>query len=138
MRYIIFCLLSILATVSFADSNLELLDPWVRQAPPTAKNLAGYGELKNAGKSTLTVASIKSPLFEKVEMHITTFENGMMKMTEVKKLTLKPGESIYFEPGGRHFMLIKPQKPIKAGIVVPLEISLSNGDVMHFNMQVRR
>ena len=121
-----------------AEPVLQLSDPWVRQAPPTAKNLAGYGELKNISNNKIKVVSITSSLFEKIEMHITTFENGMMRMAEVKNLVLKPGESVFFEPGGRHFMLIKPKVAIKAGLIVPIDIKLASGAIISFKMKVRR
>ena len=142
MRISLFIIiLFFLSNISFAsqDTNgLQLIDPWVRQAPPTAKNLAGYGELKNNSDKVIEVLSITSGLFEKVEMHITTFENGMMKMAEVENMMLKPGESVYFEPGGRHFMLIKPNTAIKAGLIVPVKILLKTGQVLNFDMMVRR
>lgn len=122
----------------WANDGLTFIDPWVRQAPPTAKNLAGYGEFKNTSTHSINIIGLTSALFEKVEMHITTFKNGMMRMSEVKTIVLKAGESIYFEPGGRHLMMIKPKQPIKAGLIVPVAVTLTSGVVMHFDMQVRR
>ena len=138
MRAIFLTILFLYSGLVFAESGLQLIDSWVRQAPPTAKNLAGYGELKNTSAHKLEIVSIESELFEKVEMHITTFENGMMKMAEVKTLVLKPDESVFFEPGGRHFMLIKPKTAIKAGLIVPVHVSLKSGKVIKYEMQVRR
>jgi len=138
MRVFLVTLLCLLSNHVFANTELLLIDPWVRQAPPTAKNLAGYGELKNTSSNIIEIVSIESKLFEKVEMHITTFENGMMRMAEVKKLILKPGESVYFEPGGRHFMLIKPNTAIVSGLIVPVLITLSSGEKINYEMHVRR
>ena len=137
-RIFLSVLLLLSSGFSFAESVLQLADPWVRQAPPTAKNLAGYGELKNISSREIKVVSMTSVLFERVEMHITTLENGMMRMAEVKNLVLKPGESVFFEPGGRHFMLIKPKTAIKVGLVVPIEIKLGSGETFSYKMQVRR
>ena len=138
MRNIFLIILFMFSGSVIAEPVLQLSDPWVRQAPPTAKNLAGYGELKNISNSEIKVISITSSLFERIEMHITTFENGMMRMAEVKNLALKPGESVFFEPGGRHFMLIKPKAAIKAGLIIPIEVKLASGTVISFKMKVRR
>ncbi|MDH5257516.1 MAG: copper chaperone PCu(A)C, partial [Gammaproteobacteria bacterium] len=85
MRSLLFILIFLFSSLFFAssglaDSRLQLIDPWVRQAPPTSKNLAGYGELKNTSGSAIKIVSIKSTLFENIEMHVTTFEKGMMRM----------------------------------------------------------
>ncbi|MDH3325843.1 MAG: copper chaperone PCu(A)C [Gammaproteobacteria bacterium] len=138
MRFLFIIVFCFYSSLIFADSGLQLIDPWVRQSPPNAKNLAGYGELKNTSALKIKIAAIESAFFEKIEMHVTTFENGMMKMSEVKNLALSPKESVYFEPGGRHFMLIKPKSIIKPGIIVPIQIRLSSGEVKRFDMQVRR
>ena len=131
-------LLSYLPFVNAAEEALQIKMPWVREAPPTAKNLAGYVELTNPTSKPILIQSATSPLFQRVEMHITSFENGMMRMKEIEQLTIQPGETIYFEPGGKHFMLIKPKKPIKAGLVIPVTITIKNQDSMLINFQVRK
>lgn len=122
----------------FSAGKLSLKNAWIREAPPMAKNLAGYAQVQNIGTKTLTIVSIDSPVFEKVEMHVTTFEKGMMRMEEVKTLKLFSGESVYFEPGGKHFMLIKPKQRIVAGLKVPLNFKLASGKTISFELEVRK
>jgi len=138
MRLLFSFLILLFSTSLWADNKLDLENAWIRQAPPMAKNLAGYGLLKNISPETIRVVAISSASFEKVEMHITSFDNGMMKMQEVKVLELRSGESEEFEPGGRHFMMIKPKKPIKAGMKIPLKVTLESGEIYQFEMQVRK
>lgn len=131
-------ILFLMSAPGFAAGKLILKNAWIREAPPTAKNLAGYAEVRNIGDDVLTIASIASPMFEKVEMHVTTFDKGMMRMEQVESLKLFSGESIYFEPGGKHFMLIKPRQAIKAGLKVPLNVTLKSGKVVTFELDVRK
>ena len=71
-------------------------------------------------------------------MHVTRFENGMMHMMEVKELIIKPDETVAFEPGGKHFMLIKPHTPIKAGQKIPLTMELKSGKKFEASLMVKK
>lgn len=122
----------------FSAGKLVMKNAWVREAPPMAKNLAGYAIVKNNGNATIKIVSLESPMFEKIEMHVTNFDNGMMRMEQVKELKLFTGESIYFEPGGKHFMLIKPKQPITAGLIVPIVVKLASGELVSIEMEVRK
>lgn len=123
---------------AFAEAGLVFSEPWVRQAPPSAKYLAGYGTLKNTSAAEIKIVSLRSALFKKVELHVSEFDHGMMKMHHLKHLVLKSGESIVFEPSGRHLMLVKPLEAIKSGAVVPVIITLSSGQEYAFDMPVKR
>lgn len=137
-KAILVIILILLSAPSFSAGKLSLKDAWVREAPPMAKNLAGYANIRNVGSGSLTIKSISSPMFEKVEMHVTTFNEGMMRMEEVTTLKLFSGETVYFEPGGKHFMLIKPKQRIVAGLKVPLKFELASGDTVSFELEVRK
>jgi len=122
----------------YSAGKLTIKNAWVREAPPVAKNIAAYAELRNIGDEALTIVSVKSELFEKVEMHITAFSNGMMRMKEVKALKIVPGETSFFEPGGKHFMLKKPKQPIKAGLSIPMKFIMQSGETRSFKLIVRK
>ena len=120
------------------SQELIISNSWVREAPPNARNLAGYAELKNATDKPIIISKITSSAFERVEMHVTRFENGMMHMMEVKELIIKPDETVAFEPGGKHFMLIKPHTPIKAGQKIPLTMELKSGKKFEASLMVKK
>ena len=134
-----FCLI-VLLSASFSVSARDVLveSPWVREAPPNAKALAGYVLITNVGKNTQELVAVSSPVFERVEFHVTTFDGGMMRMKHLETLVLKSGELAEFEPGGRHLMLINPKKKLKDGDKVPMTVTLKNGATISFDMQVRR
>ena len=133
---ILFCILSISSITGFA-AQLDISDAWIREAPPTAKNLAGYVTLSNKSKKTIEINSAKSTLFAHVQMHVTSFEKGMMHMEKLKHVKIAPGEKVIFMPGGRHFMLMKPTKVIKTNMDVPVELKFSDGtaQTIHFKVQ---
>ena len=123
---------------SFAADKIVFANAWVREAPPMARNLAAYAEVKNIANETIKIVSLSSPMFEKVEMHVISLKNGMMRMKQVESMSLVSGESVVFEPGGKHFMLIKPKQRITAGLRVPITLKLQSGDVITVEMEVRK
>jgi len=74
----------------------------------------------------VTIASVSFADFKRVETHQTITVNGVGKMRAAVN-EVPAGGSVTFMPGGRHFMLIEPQKPLKAGDAVVLQITDSAG-----------
>jgi len=138
MRLLIVIVLFLFSSLAVAGGGLQFIDPWVRQAPPAAKMLAAYGELKNNGSADVHIVAISSELFDNVQMHTTRFDRGMMKMSESKELALKPGQSIVFAPNSHHLMLFRPAVAIKPGVMVPIRFKLTTGRVVRFVLPVKR
>jgi len=130
-----------LASALFAANALAdvaVVDPWVRAAPPNASVLAGYMTLTNTGTEPVAVVEASSSQFDRVEMHRTEIDDkGMARMFQVKEHKLDPGVSVEFKPGGNHFMLIKPKKPLKIGDHVMIDLKLSDGSVTQIHAIVR-
>lgn len=97
-----------------ATAAPELVGGWIREAPPNAKVLAGYGELRNHG-ARLVVTGAHSADFERVEIHQMSMAGGVMKMRALERVELAPGEELALEPGATHLMLIGPKRALHAG-----------------------
>jgi copper(I)-binding protein len=142
MRYLLlavtFVLLNSLNTVFAADTNVMIHEPWVREAPPNAKMMAGYFSIMNMSKHDKSLVGASSPQFKKVELHRSIMEGDMMKMVAQKKVEIHAGQTVKFEPGSYHLMLMHPVKPLKAGDTVELTLKFSSGDTMKFNAPVKK
>ncbi len=113
-----------------ADATFAISEPWIREAPPTARVMAGYMTINNAADSPVTVTSISSPDFENAEIHRTLVEEGVARMLPVRQLEVPANSQLKLEPGGLHLMLFDPQRPLPEGETVTLIIQRSNaGDV---------
>ncbi len=73
---------------------------------------AGYLRLANRSDRPIRITSVKSPQFARVEMHETVVSDGVARMRPIESLTVGPGETLRFEPGGRHLMLMQPDEPL--------------------------
>jgi periplasmic copper chaperone A len=87
----------------------QVRDGRIVMPPPGAPMAAGYFELHNPGTTTLVLEALESTAFASVEMHETVEENGVSRMRPLRNATVAPGETLRFEPGGMHLMLMGPQ-----------------------------
>ena len=84
-------------------SNIVVTAP--APAMPVA---AAYLNITNQSGSTIRITTVTSPDYELVEMHETTIEDGVARMRAIPALAIENGETVTFERGGRHLMLMRP------------------------------
>ncbi|HEB92928.1 MAG TPA: copper chaperone PCu(A)C [Gammaproteobacteria bacterium] len=121
-----------------AQHGIEIHDPWIREAPPTARVLAAYLQLHNHDDKTRTLVSVESPAFKRVELHRSEEKEGMATMTRVEKIIIAAHGKVAFEPGSLHIMLIDPVTPLKAGDRVNLNLHFNDGSSLNTSADVRR
>ena len=103
-----------------AQAPIEVRDAWSPVAPPGASAAAVYLEVK--ANETDTLLSASTPVAEQAEMHTTLQAEGMMQMRTIERLEIRAGESIKFEPAGKHFMLTGLRQPLAADSHFPLTL----------------
>ncbi len=113
-------------TFVHAAENVSVKDAWVRPPPPGASVVGAYLTLE--AKQATTLMQVKSPAAEAVEVHTMSMDNGVMQMRKLPSLPLEAGKPVKLAPGGFHLMLINLKKPLKAGDIVPFDLSFSHGD----------
>jgi periplasmic copper chaperone A len=128
IRWIVgFVLLNAVLGNAAAAGRLVVEQAWVRAAPPGAMMLAGYALLRNTGDATLTVTTAASTDFADVSLHRSVEENGVERMVPLGRFDIAPGNRVEFAPGGRHFMLMRPQRNLKVGDKVKIHIDTEPG-----------
>ena len=113
-------------------------DPWVQEAPPTAKVNAGYMVLENHSGQAQVLTGASSPAFERVEIHSTEISGGMARMIRQESLEIPAHGSFEFKPGAYHFMLINAKHAPKAGGKVQLMLTFADGSQTHVTAEVRK
>ena len=89
-------------------------EPWLRYIPGGAPS-AGYFTLTNEGERPLTLVGAECGDFGRVMMHRTIERGGISTMRPVHEITVAPGKSLTFAPGGYHLMLMRPKHPLRPG-----------------------
>jgi len=69
---------------------------------------AGYLEISNRSGSAIRIDRVSSPEYGSVEMHETIIEDGIARMREIPVLEIAAGDTVVFERGGKHLMLMQP------------------------------
>jgi periplasmic copper chaperone A len=130
---------SLLATLLLAacqpqSSTVIVRDAWAGATPEGASVGAVYLQIEATEGDTLLSAS--SPMADRIEMHESREQNGMMKMRPLPSIALAPGEPFTFAPGGAHLMLIGLRAPLLPGMRIPLTLQLSNAGNVSVQVQV--
>lgn len=106
-------------------AGVELRNAWVRALPPGQTRTAAYLSLHNSGVQPVTVIGARADVAARTELHNSREVDGMMRMEPVPRLTLEPGESRDFSPGGLHLMLLDLQRMPAVGERVSLCLELA-------------
>ena len=102
-------LLLLLAACSEAPGPPIAVTNVVVSAPGAAMPMAaGYMQIGNRSGAPIRITKVSSPNYESVEMHETTVEDGIARMRKLPELVIDDGETITFERGGKHLMLMRP------------------------------
>ncbi len=108
-----------------ALTEIVIQNPWAR--PSNGETSAAFVTFKHTGKETATLQKITAAdIAEKVELHESYEENGVMKMRETP-LQLQPGQTFTMERGGNHIMLIGLKKPLAVEDIITLVFTFDTG-----------
>jgi len=132
-----FILFALLFTTLSAQADLVMLEGHVRAMPPGQPNTAAFMSLKNTGSQTITLVKAQTPAAKKSEYH-THIKNdkGVMSMTQVPSIEIKPGQVFKLKSGGHHVMLMGLTKTLKPGEHVSLTLQDTQGHSYHYNVPV--
>ena len=121
-----------------AADTLVVSNAWIREAPPTSHVLAGYVTLTNTGSEPVVITGVSGPDFSSVEIHSTEIRDGVARMLRHPTLEIGAGASVVLEPGGMHFMLFNPVRPLSAGDTSTLTLTGEPGISLEVSHEVVR
>jgi copper(I)-binding protein len=111
-------------------------EPWLRYIPGGAPS-AGYFKLTNEGARPVTLVGAECGDFGRVMMHRTIERGGISTMRPVHELTIAPGRSMHFAPGGYHLMMMRPKHPLRPGGRLPVKLRFSDGSTLSAEFLVK-
>lgn len=119
-----------------AGDVVAIMNSWVREAHEGATVNAGYMTLVNAGSEEVALVKVESDAFKNIEVHEMVSVDGMMEMREVTDMVIPAKGQIYFEPGGKHLMLMGPKERFKKGQQVEMTLTFKSGKKQTVSIQV--
>lgn len=130
-------MIAVLALAVASCPGLELVDGWLREAPPGAAVMAAYMTLRNDGARSYRIEAADGGDFAHAMIHRTVVEDGRARMVHVDALDLPPGGTLTLAPGGLHLMLHAPVRPLRDGDRAALRLSC-DGQAFTLTLPVRR
>jgi len=97
---------------------------------------AGFFDLVNNGTQDQTLVGASSPVCKNAMLHQSKLVDGVMKMQPVKEITVTPGTTLSFAPGGYHIMCMHPVAGIKSKKTVPVTLKFKNGTTLQATFKV--
>ena len=106
--------------------------------PPVAGNPAAvYFDLKNDGKRAVAVRRADIADAKTATMHDMMEYEGKATMADMGPMTIKQGETVKFEPGGKHVMAFDLSPELKAGGTTEMTLTIAGGDKMSAEVPVQ-
>ncbi|GHF11886.1 hypothetical protein GCM10017044_02180 [Kordiimonas sediminis] len=125
-------MLSGLCTVSAHESEdhnaaLDITQAWARTTGNRTVSGAAYFNLRNTGKEAVVITGVKSDVAAMTMIHKSyEDENGVMKMDHQETVSVAPGETLEFKPGGFHIMMMRLHAPFKEGDVFTVTLTFEH------------
>ena len=134
-------LLSCLAPAAQAqnpDANIVVTQAWSRATPVGSKVAGGYLTIENKGSAPDRLLSASTNAAKKIEVHEMAVNEGIMTMRPVEGgLSIEPGRTVKFAPGGLHLMIIGLSAPLVQGDKVPLALKFDKAGEITVSFDVR-
>lgn len=106
--------------------------------PPVAGNPAAvYFDLKNEGTRAVAVRRADIADAKSASMHDMMEYNREMTMADMGPTTVKQGETLKFEPGGKHVMAFDLSPELKAGGKTEMTLTIAGGDKVSVEVPVQ-
>lgn len=127
MRHSLFAFLMTLSTPALAG-GIEITNPVVPAAPPGVSAHAGFMTLTNSGETTRSLINVSATGYHMAHIHMSEEKDGIATMSAVHQLDIAPGQTVMFEHGGLHVMLMHPTMPVTAGDDITLTLTFADGE----------
>jgi copper(I)-binding protein len=111
-------------------------DAWVRLLPPNVKTTSAY--VNFASDHDDKIVAIRSEIAEKVEMHESSMENGMMTMRPLESLSISSEEGLSLQPQGKHLMLMGLKRALIEGESIKLFFEFEQSGTLMYRFEVRK
>jgi len=125
-RILVLAAAGLLSTAAFAQSQVQVSDPWIRATVPAQKATGAFMQLKAAKATRLLAAS--TPAAGRVEIHQMEMQGQTMRMHAVDGIDLPAGQAVNLASGGYHIMLLDLKRQLKEGEQVPMTLTVQGAD----------
>ncbi|GAA4651289.1 hypothetical protein GCM10023116_35730 [Kistimonas scapharcae] len=126
--------LGLLVAGTTLAADVMVSDARIRAMPPISKNTAAYVVIRNNSPQAIDLVAADvldkqgRSIADKVELHTTRMENGLMKMEHLAGIRIDAGKQARLAPGGNHIMIMGLHQALTIGEDLVLSLSFSDGE----------
>lgn len=128
-------LAALLLSVSAYADDIKVEGAWTRATLPGQDMAMVYMDITS--KQAATIVSVSSSAAKTAEMHTMEHKGGMMKMYQVKSISLPANARLNMNMHGYHLVLNGLTTPLKAGTTVPLTLNIETADKRSIKVDVK-
>lgn len=103
------------------SAPVTVTESWIRLPAAPGRPGSAYFTVRSDGRP-ITLASVASPQIDRIELHESRVENGMMRMRPLAHIAVPEDQALVFEPGGKHAMLFGIDPSLKPGDRIKLHL----------------
>jgi copper(I)-binding protein len=121
-----------------AAANIVVTQAWSRATPGGSKVAGGYLTIENQARVADRLLSGSTVAAKKLEIHEMAVNDGVMTMRPVENgLTIEPGRTVTFAPGGLHLMFVGLLAPLKQGDRTPVSLTFERAGAITVLFEVQ-
>ncbi|HYR05058.1 MAG TPA: copper chaperone PCu(A)C [Gallionella sp.] len=128
-------LVALLLGMSAYAGDIQVEGAWTRATLPGQDMAMVYMTITSTQNATIVGASSKAS--KTAEMHTMEHKGGMMKMYQVKSISLPANARLEMNMHGYHLVLAGLKAPLKAGVTVPLTLNIEMADKRNVSVDVQ-
>src|SRR5690606_10629283 len=117
-----------------APPTVQITHAYANQPPEGATVAAAYLDITTSHGDVLLAAS--SAAAGEVQIHSNELVDGVMSMRPLPQVELPAGETVHFEPGGKHFMLLSLPHPLTAGSELSLTLQFERAGALEVDVPI--
>jgi periplasmic copper chaperone A len=129
-------LASFLLAACSAATGIEISKTWTRPALQD-RNGAVYFLLQNHSVISDELTGVSSEAARAVEMHESKMEGDGMQMRQLPSVPIRGKESIKFEPGSYHLMLVGLNRELQVGDEIHITLHFKNHEDLQVTVPVQ-
>ncbi len=116
----------LLAAACGPAPDVQIENARVRALIPGQDKTVAYLDVANRTGETVALVGARAATVRTIEIHTTRMDDGVMRMRRLQTVEIPAGETVRFEPGGRHLMLFGVRSLNEE---LPVQLEFADGTV---------
>lgn len=138
MNFILLTLLFSMVNISHATSFITVTGAYIKASIPGSTVTAAYMTIHNSSDKDIALLKVSSDISDRIEIHEHTMTDGMMRMREVKSLTIEAGNKAVLQPMGLHLMIFDLKQQLTEKDSITTTLHFSNNTNINIQLPVYR